>query len=263
MRGSTATNPADETREMILLKNLPEDIAIFIRTGYTDLRKSLGGLSSLIEEEYDLNPYCRCITLFCGRKTDCFKMLMSDGDGLLVMTKQLDLRRLKWPRLGGKEAGELWWVTQEQFESLLSGKGLSVEEIDTGEKDEPEINTEPRTLHAHLLRTRKIPIHIYLCTGHTDLRRSIDGYCSIIDSFGLNPEAYAFYLFCGRRNDVFKIVFYDGDGYLLIRKQLENISLNWPQYENEMWDLTVSDFRQLLTGETLDRTTIAGILQRT
>ncbi len=48
---------------------------------------------------------------------------------------------------------------------------------------------------------------IYIVTSYTDMRKSIDGLCSIIsDTFHMDPNAKALYLFCGRRCDRIKAI---------------------------------------------------------
>lgn len=57
--------------------------------------------------------------------------------------------------------------------------------------------------------------HIYICTGFTDLRAGIDRLASLAYSLtGKNPaEPGTIYLFCGRKNDRFKALLYEGDGW--------------------------------------------------
>jgi transposase len=44
--------------------------------------------------------------------------------------------------------------------------------------------------------------HIYLVTGYTDMRRSIDGLCVIIeDQLRMNPYTNSRFLFCGKRRE--------------------------------------------------------------
>ena len=48
---------------------------------------------------------------------------------------------------------------------------------------------------------------IYIVCGYTDMRKSIDGLCAIIeDKLHMDPRSRALYLFCGRRADRFKIL---------------------------------------------------------
>ena len=41
---------------------------------------------------------------------------------------------------------------------------------------------------------------IYIVTGRTDMRKSIDGLCAIVeDQLHMDPRRSALYLFCGKR----------------------------------------------------------------
>lgn len=51
----------------------------------------------------------------------------------------------------------------------------------------------------------------YLVCGRTNLRRGIDGLAAVIDEqYQINPRNQALYLFCRRRKDRFKALFWDG-----------------------------------------------------
>ena len=72
---------------------------------------------------------------------------------------------------------------------------------------------------------------IYLATGYTDLRRGIDGLAAIIRfQFELDPyDKNTLFLFCGRRCDRIKALLWEGDGFLLMYKRLDNGAFNWPR----------------------------------
>ena len=58
--------------------------------------------------------------------------------------------------------------------------------------------------------------HIYLATGYTDLRRGIDGQASLVQQqFRLDPYSNSLFLFCGRRCDRIKALYWEGNGFLL------------------------------------------------
>ena len=59
---------------------------------------------------------------------------------------------------------------------------------------------------------------VYLACGYTDLRRGIDGLATIIEQqFRLDPCSDALFLFCGRRTDRIKALYWEGDGFLLLQ----------------------------------------------
>ena len=75
--------------------------------------------------------------------------------------------------------------------------------------------------------------HVFLACGHTDMRKSIDGLAAIVQqNFKLNPFSQDVFMFCGRRKDRIKALFWDGDGFSLLYKRLDNGKFRWPQSKN-------------------------------
>lgn len=71
---------------------------------------------------------------------------------------------------------------------------------------------------------------IYLATGYTDMRKSIDGLAAVVkQQFQLDPFQPALFLFCGRRCDRLKALLWEGDGFVLLYKRLENGRFQWPR----------------------------------
>lgn len=95
---------------------------------------------------------------------------------------------------------------------------------------------------------------MYLVTGYTDLRRSIDGLVTIVQGkLELDPYNSALFLFCGRRRDRIKGLLWEGDGFLLLYKRLDNGSFQWPRNETEALLLTPQQTRWLLEGLKIDQ----------
>ena len=82
---------------------------IYLATGYTDLRRGMEGLASIIK--------FNILFLFCGRRTDRIKGLVWEGDGFLLLYKRLELGAFNWPRTK-EEALE---ITPEQYQYLMQG----------------------------------------------------------------------------------------------------------------------------------------------
>ena len=75
---------------------------------------------------------------------------------------------------------------------------------------------------------------VYLACGYTDLRRGIDGLATIVEQqFNLEPCTNALFLFCGRRSDRIKGLYWEGDGFLLLYKRLESGKFQWPRKDEE------------------------------
>ncbi len=72
-------------------------------------------------------------------------------------------------------------------------------------------------------------IRIYLATGTTDLRRSIDGLSAVVrDHFKLDPLSGHLFLFRNRRGDRIKILVWDQSGFWILYKRLEQGTFAWP-----------------------------------
>ena len=57
---------------------------------------------------------------------------------------------------------------------------------------------------------------IYILCGYTDMRRNIDGLAAYVkQAFGLDPMSNTLFLFCGRKRDRLKAIFWEGDGFVL------------------------------------------------
>ena len=70
---------------------------------------------------------------------------------------------------------------------------------------------------------------VYLCCGHTDMRKSINGLMALVQSsFKLDPFGEGLFVFCNRSRDRVKILEWDGDGFWLYFKRLEKGRFRWP-----------------------------------
>ncbi len=79
---------------------------VYIACGYTDLRRGIDGLASLVQQQFQLDPFCKTLFLFCGRRRDRIKALYWEGNGFLLLYKRLESGNFRWPR-NGSEAREL------------------------------------------------------------------------------------------------------------------------------------------------------------
>lgn len=90
---------------------------------------------------------------------------------------------------------------------------------------------------------------VYIACGYTDLRRGIDGLAGMVQNqFQMDPFQTALFLFCGRRRDRIKALYWEGDGFLLLYKRLENGSFQWPRTKDEVRTLTPQQYRWLMEG---------------
>lgn len=66
---------------------------IYLAAGYTDLRRGIDGLATMIRFRFQLDPYDKnTLFLFCGKKTNRIKGLLWEGDGFLLHIAKLNGR---------------------------------------------------------------------------------------------------------------------------------------------------------------------------
>ena len=100
--------------------------------------------------------------------------------------------------------------------------------------------------------------HIYIACGYTDMRKSIDGLAAIVQqNFKLDPFSNSLFLFCGRSSTKMKVLYWEGDGFVLLYKRLENGKFIWPRNKDEVMKITAQ--LALSQMKVNKKRTIAGI----
>jgi transposase len=91
---------------------------------------------------------------------------------------------------------------------------------------------------------------IILRCGHTDMRRGIDGLAgTVIEELELDPfDKEAMFIFCGRKKDRYKILYWNHDGFTLLYKRIEKGRLKWPKGSDNYLELTAQQLRWLTEG---------------
>ena len=70
---------------------------------------------------------------------------------------------------------------------------------------------------------------IYLYHGACDMRKSFDGLCGLIRSeLGADPLSGSLFVFCNRRRNMVKLLYFDRDGFAIWYKRLEQGSFTLP-----------------------------------
>lgn len=97
--------------------------AVYLACGVTDMRKSINGLSAIVESRFQLDPFGGELFVFCNRNRDRLKILEWDGDGFWLHFKRLEKGRFKWPAAG---EGATMMLTAEELTFLLGGAKIEV-----------------------------------------------------------------------------------------------------------------------------------------
>jgi transposase len=96
-----------------------------------------------------------------------------------------------------------------------------------------------------------LPSHtkIWIAAGVTDLRRGFTGLSALVQTkLEQNPLSGQVFIFRGRRGDLVKLIWFDGDGLCLFAKRLERGRFVWPQATEGSVSLTRAQLSMLLEG---------------
>ena len=90
---------------------------------------------------------------------------------------------------------------------------------------------------------------IWIAAGVTDLRRGFDGLSAQIQNV-LHEQPFSghVFIFRGRRGDIVKLLWWDGDGLCLFAKRLEGGRFIWPKVETGTVRLSRAQLSMLLEG---------------
>lgn len=98
------------------------------------------------------------------------------------------------------------------------------------------------------------PEKVFIKPGCTDMRKSVNTLAVMIESeMQLNPFDKAFFIFCNRRNDTIKLLYYDKNGFCLWYKRLEDDRFKWPKDTSAVQELSKEQLMWLLAGFDITR----------
>lgn len=90
---------------------------IHLATKPVDFRKGMDGLALLIQSEFGLDPFCGAFFVFRSKRADRMKIVVWDGNGLILIYKRLEGKGFVWPRI----ADGVIKLSRTQFEALFEG----------------------------------------------------------------------------------------------------------------------------------------------
>ena len=90
---------------------------------------------------------------------------------------------------------------------------------------------------------------VWLATGHTDMRKGISGLSLLVQEvLGRDPFCGHLFVFRGRRSDLIKIVWHDGQGGCLFMKRLDRGQFTWPSASDGAISITPAQLAYLAEG---------------
>ena len=95
-----------------------ETVRVHLCRGVVDFRRQINGLSILVVEELELDPFSSHVFAFCNRRRNQVKLLVWERNGFVLWQKRLEKDRFPWPQADGEE---VFTVTGRELNWLLDG----------------------------------------------------------------------------------------------------------------------------------------------
>ena len=92
-------------------------VKVYLALGNTDMRKSINGLSIIVESQFDLDPFSGHLFVFCNRRKTIMKTLYWDRNGFCLWQKRLEKERFHWP----KKTERVMMIEERELRWLMEG----------------------------------------------------------------------------------------------------------------------------------------------
>jgi transposase len=100
---------------MKMFSDVPE---VFLYRDFVDFRKSINGLSLIVEQRMLLSPLNGSVFVFCNKGRDKLKVLYWDKTGFALWYKRLEKDKFKWPT---KLVSQSLHLSEQQLHWLFDG----------------------------------------------------------------------------------------------------------------------------------------------
>lgn len=92
-------------------------------------------------------------------------------------------------------------------------------------------------------------VRVWLAAGQTDMRKGFDGLAMLVqETLKRDPHDGQLFVFRGKRGDLIKLLWHDGQGMCLFAKRLERGRFIWPATAGEAVTITAAQLGYLLEG---------------
>lgn len=100
-----------------------QNLKVYIALGTTDMRKAIDGLSILVSDKFNLDPFSGHLFAFCNRKQNIVKILYWGRNGFCLWQKRLEKDRFQWPR----SKQEVMTIGSQELAWLMDGLSIHQE----------------------------------------------------------------------------------------------------------------------------------------
>jgi len=98
-----------------------DEIRVHLCREVVDFRKQMRGLSVLVQEELELDPFSSHLFAFCNRRRDHVRVLYWERNGFAMWQKKLETDKFPWPREADQGVLEL---SGRELNWLLDGMNV-------------------------------------------------------------------------------------------------------------------------------------------
>ena len=109
----------------------------------------------------------------------------------------------------------------------------------------------PQCAHTNVALVIGVPSNtrVWIGAGHTDMRKGFDGLAAVAQTaLQADPFCGHVFVFRGRRGNILRVLWFDGQGLLLLSKRLKRGRFVWPQAASGSVSLTPAQLLMLLEG---------------
>jgi len=92
-------------------------VRVYIRPGQTDMRKAVNGLTIIVQDTMELDPFSGSVYVFCSRDRKLLKAVYWDKSGFWLSQKRLEQDKFPWP----ETIEEVKELSGEELTMLLRG----------------------------------------------------------------------------------------------------------------------------------------------
>jgi len=100
------------------MMRVDEDVEIYLHRAPVDFRMQINGLSALVEQQLELDPFANVVYGFINRAKNRVKLLYWNKNGFCLFLKRIEARRFVWPDASNED---LVVVRSDQLDWLLGG----------------------------------------------------------------------------------------------------------------------------------------------
>jgi transposase len=97
---------------------------VYLAAGSTDMRKSINGLTAIIQECFKLDVFSQSTFVFCNKSKDKIKIVQWENNGFWLHYKRLENGSFKWPE-SNREVIE---ISDRELGWMLEGLSINQKE---------------------------------------------------------------------------------------------------------------------------------------